>query len=198
MAFAHQKNVTAGHDCIISPLCSLEHVTLGDAVRVGDGAQLKNVVLGSHTKIGRNVTLYSSEPERPVRVGRHCWFSVGAFGEGTGGEIRIGDHAVVAHGTRILTSSGPGEQSPIMNALFPVQLGAVLIGDHSWLGAHSLVLPGATLGEGVVLAANSMLRSGQYEGWCVYGGSPARLIRVLDRQAVQEAKARFAAVGRSD
>ena len=198
MTATHQKNVTAGRDCVISRSSRLENVTLGDGVRVGDGAQLKNVVVGSYTKIGRNVTLYSAESTRPVRLGRHCWLSFSAFGEATGGDIIVGDYAVIAHGTTILTSSGPGEQSPIMNALFPAQLGPVHIGDHSWLGAHSLVLPGAMVSEGVVLAANSMLRAGHYQPWSVFGGSPARLIRAIDPDAVQAARARFDASHRFD
>jgi acetyltransferase-like isoleucine patch superfamily enzyme len=184
-------NLQAGPDCVISPFCSLENVVLGNGVRIADGAQLKNVIVGDHTKISRNVTFYSAIPDRPVRLGNHCWFSVGVFGEATGGEIRVGDYAVVAHGTILLTSSGPGEQSPLLNQIYPVQLGAVIVSAHSWVGAHCVLLPGTELAEGTVIAANSLVPGGQYGSWSVYGGNPARRLKPIDPAAVRAAKANW-------
>ena len=47
--------------------------------------------------------------------------------------------------------------------------GPVLIRKGSWLGAHAVVTKGSTLGEGTVLAANSVLigssESGLYAGY---------------------------------
>ena len=178
-------NVRMGVGCDISPAASLENVVLGDRVTIRDGAQLKNVVVGSDTRVARDVTLYSSDPERPVRVGSHCWLAFGVFGEATGGEIRIEDYAVLAHRCTLLTSSGPGEQSPLMDALYPVDLGEIRIGPHSWIGAHCVFLPHARLGEGVVIGSCSLVRAGEYEDWTVYGGSPARRLKVLDRERVE-------------
>ena len=188
-------DVTTGRDCQISPFSSLENVVLGDRVMIGDGVQLKNVVVGSGTKLGRNVTLYSSVPDRPVRIGRTCWLSFGVFGEATGGEIALDDYVVIAHATTILTSSGPGNQSPIMSALYPTELGPVLVGAHSWVGAQCVLLPGAALGEGVVVGSNALVPRGSYEAWSLYGGTPARLIKKLPASALAPAKADFRSKG---
>ena len=61
-----------------------------------------------------------------------------------------------------------GKQWPI-NA--PVSIGA-----GSWLGTGAVVLPGATIGRNVVVAAGSVVR-GNIPDHCVVGGVPARVIR---------------------
>jgi acetyltransferase-like isoleucine patch superfamily enzyme len=182
-----RANVEAAEGCEISPYCSLENVVLARGVVIRDGAQLKNVVAGEGTRFSRNVSIYSPGEDRPVRIGRQCWFSHGVLGEATGGEIEIGDYAVVAHFTILLTSSGPGAQSPVMDALYPVRTGDIRIGPHCWLGAHSVVLPGARFEEGVVLGANSTAALERFEAWSVYGGNPARQRRRMNRQRVEAA-----------
>jgi acetyltransferase-like isoleucine patch superfamily enzyme len=61
-----------------------------------------------------------------------------------------------------------GKQRPV-NA--PVSIGA-----GSWLGTGSIILPGATIGRNVVVAAGSVVR-GTIPDCCVVGGVPARVIR---------------------
>jgi acetyltransferase-like isoleucine patch superfamily enzyme len=174
-------NVRAGAGCEVSPFSSLENVVLGDGVRISEGVQLKNVIVGNETKLGRQVTFYSTDPDRPVRLGSHCWFSHGVFGEGTGGEIVAEDYVVLAHYTLLLTSSGPGEQSVLMSRYYPTQVGSVLIGRHSWVGAHCIILPGVRLADAVVIGANSVVHPGDYGVGAVYGGTPAKFLKQLAR-----------------
>jgi virginiamycin A acetyltransferase len=185
-----RNNVKVGENCDVNPFCSLENVVLGDNVRIADGVQLKNVVVESGAKISRRVTLYSIAVDRPVLVGRSVWLAYGVFGEATGAELRIGDYAVIAHNTTMLTSSGTGPQSPVLDQFYPVQLGATTIGPSCWIGAQCTVLPGVELGEGTIIGANSMVSTGRYDSWTVYGGTPARRLKVLNPEAVEAAKAR--------
>ena len=53
---------------------------------------------------------------------------------------------------------------------------AVRIGSGSWLGANVVVLPGAQIGEHVVVAAGAVVR-GTIPDRCVVAGVPARIIR---------------------
>jgi|GEM_PF-3195592 len=181
-------NVKQGIGCEISEFCSLENVSLGDHVRLGDGVQLKNVVIGDGSKLGVNVRLYSPDALRPVKIGRECHLAYGVFGEATGGEIIIDDYAVVAHRTIFLTSSGPGKGNPVMAALYPEQQGSIHAGKYCWLGTQCTVLPGSLLAEGVVLGAHSLATGGDYEAWTVYGGVPAKVLKKLDPIKVAQAK----------
>ena len=189
-ALYKQTNVAAGQDCEISPFCSLENVVLGDRVRIAAEVQLKNVVVGSNCKISRRVTFYSPDPQRPVRIGHHCCFMFGVFGEATGGEMRIGNHTGIAHNTVLLTSSGPGPNCPILESLQPAELGSIIIGNHCWIGAQSLLLPNVELGEGCTIGGNSLVGHGRYKPWSVYFGSPVRLLQIHDAAAVAAAKAK--------
>ena len=49
----------------------------------------------------------------------------------------------------------------------------VRIGDGSWLGHGTVVLPGATIGRHVVIGANSVVR-GEIPDFCVAAGNPAQ------------------------
>jgi acetyltransferase-like isoleucine patch superfamily enzyme len=52
----------------------------------------------------------------------------------------------------------------------------VRIGDGSWLGHGTVVLPGVTIGRHVVIGANSVVTD-DIPDRCVAAGSPARVIR---------------------
>lgn len=56
----------------------------------------------------------------------------------------------------------------------------VAIGDHSWIGARSIVLKGVTIGEGAVVAAGSIVTR-DVPPYTLVAGSPARHIRDLPR-----------------
>ena len=53
---------------------------------------------------------------------------------------------------------------------------AVIIGRDVWIGAHVVVLPGVTIGDGAVVAANSTVTH-DIEPYVVVGGHPAKLIK---------------------
>ncbi len=53
---------------------------------------------------------------------------------------------------------------------------AVRIGSGSWLGANAVILPGAQIGEHVVVAAGAVVR-GEIPDRCVVAGVPARIVR---------------------
>lgn len=52
----------------------------------------------------------------------------------------------------------------------------IVIGDNVWIGRGCLVLPGCVIEEGVVVAANSVVR-GRLEKDGIYGGRPAKFIK---------------------
>ena len=54
----------------------------------------------------------------------------------------------------------------------------VRIGNGSWLGHGTVVLPGASIGDHVVVGANSVV-TGELPDNCVAAGAPARVIKQL-------------------
>ncbi|MGI9599060.1 MAG: acyltransferase [Acidimicrobiales bacterium] len=55
----------------------------------------------------------------------------------------------------------------------------VVIGEGSWLGTNSVVLPGVTIGKHVAVGAGSVVNSDLPDN-TVAAGAPARVIRVVD------------------
>jgi maltose O-acetyltransferase len=63
----------------------------------------------------------------------------------------------------------------------PGRTGSVRIGRGSWLGARVTVLPGTVVGDSCVVGASSLLE-GVYPPNSLIAGTPARVVRALDRQ----------------
>lgn len=60
----------------------------------------------------------------------------------------------------------------------------ILIGDYNWFGLQCYIMHGVQTPERCIFGARSVVtRGGQYESYCVHGGSP---IRVLSRNVMRD------------
>jgi acetyltransferase-like isoleucine patch superfamily enzyme len=138
--------------------------------------------IGSHTMIGPDVTLSAGMVpgqhcvhDQIVRIGDRCLIGkgsgiVGHFGIDIGDDVWTGHHVYITdqnHGYEDLSL-------PISRQTMPER--AVRIGDGSWLGFGSVVLPGADIGRHVVIGANSVV-TGTIPDYSVAVGAPAKVIR---------------------
>jgi acetyltransferase-like isoleucine patch superfamily enzyme len=138
--------------------------------------------IGSGTMIGPQVTLSAgmvpgqeclSDPV--VRIGDRCLIGkgsgiVGHFSIEIGDDVWTGHHVYITdqnHGYEDITR-------PMSQQTQPER--AVRIGDGSWIGYGTVVLPGATIGRHVAVGANSVV-TGDIPDFSVAVGSPARVIR---------------------
>lgn len=138
--------------------------------------------IGAHTMFGPGVTLSAGMvpgqeclSDAVVRVGDRC-----LIGKGSGivghFSIEIGDDVWTGHHVYITDQNhGYTDVSlPISKQSMPER--AVKIGDGSWLGHGTIVLPGVTIGRHVVVGANSVV-TGDLPDFSVAVGSPARVVR---------------------
>jgi acetyltransferase-like isoleucine patch superfamily enzyme len=141
--------------------------------------------IGSGTMIGPNCTLSAG-----MVPGQECIFdpvvSIGdrcLIGKGSGIvghlSITIGDDVWTGHHVYITDQNHGYEDltEPISRQTMPER--PVVIGDGSWLGFGSVVLPGANIGRHVVIGANSVV-TGTIPDYSVAAGVPARVIRQHD------------------
>lgn len=63
--------------------------------------------------------------------------------------------------------------------------GDIVVGDHVWIGADAIILPGVTIGPHTVIGAGSVVTR-DIEGGVVAAGNPARVIRTVDKSAENE------------
>ncbi len=138
--------------------------------------------IGAGTVIGRGVALSAGmmpgqecTNETVVRIGDRC-----LIGRGSGIvghlSIEIGDDVWTGHYVYITDQNHGWDDPdlPISKQFQPER--EVRIGDGSWLGHGTVVLPGATIGRNVVVGANSVV-TGTLPDNCVAVGAPARVIR---------------------
>lgn len=56
----------------------------------------------------------------------------------------------------------------------------VVIGEYSWVGMNSMILPGVVLGPHTVVGAGSVVTKSFPNGYCVIAGVPAKLVKTID------------------
>jgi len=141
--------------------------------------------IGAGTMIGPNVSLSAGMvpgqecvTDPVIRIGDRC-----LIGRGSGIvghlSIEIGDDVWTGHHIYI-TDQNHGYEDvtvPISRQTQPER--SVVIGDGSWLGHGTVVLPGARIGRHVVVAAGSVVTE-ELPDFCVAAGAPAKPIRRYD------------------
>jgi acetyltransferase-like isoleucine patch superfamily enzyme len=141
--------------------------------------------VGSHTLIGPQVTLSAGMvpgqtmvTDPVIRIGDRCMIGRGSSVVGHL-SIDIGDDVWTGPSVYITDQNhGYADVSVPISRQWPVDA-TVRVGAGSWLGAGAAVLPGASIGEHVVVAAGSVVK-GTVPDRCVVAGSPARIVRWYD------------------
>lgn len=94
----------------------------------------------------------------------------------SGCNIVIGKKCLFGQFVSIIGSNhGMAPGVPMADQPWDTQKTGVLIGDDVWIGAHAVVLPGVTIGQGAVIAAGAVVNKNipAYEIWA---GIPARRV----------------------
>jgi acetyltransferase-like isoleucine patch superfamily enzyme len=92
--------------------------------------------------------------------------------------IRIGDKVSIGPFAALIGANhGAKRSQPIQDQ--PQESREIVIGDDVWIGAGAVILPGARLGKGAVVAAGAVV-SGEVPEMCVVAGMPA--VKIKDRE----------------
>jgi acetyltransferase-like isoleucine patch superfamily enzyme len=110
-----------------------------------------------------------------VTVGSSVAFGGGVILAGAG-KIEIGEHAIIATGAILHTSTHDLKRHPVWSARIdrPIR-----VGRHAWIGAGAIILPGVIVGDHAVVGAGSVVTK-HVPARAVVVGSPARIIRWRD------------------
>jgi UDP-3-O-[3-hydroxymyristoyl] glucosamine N-acyltransferase len=138
--------------------------------------------IGNSTMIGSHIALSAGMmpgqaclTDPVVRIGDRC-----LIGRGSGivghFSIDIGNDVWTGHYVYITDQNHGYENVSIPISQQTQMERAVSIGDGSWLGAGTVVLPGARIGKHVAVGANSVV-TGFLPDYCVAVGAPARVIK---------------------
>lgn len=120
---------------------------------------------------------------RRTIIGNDCHFNgLRILGNGP---VRIGDHFHSGTDILIFTENHNyafGETLPYDDKYIEKE---VVIGNAVWLGTRIIILPGAHIGDGVVVQAGSVV-SGVIPDGAVIGGTPAKVIKYRDMDRFRE------------
>ncbi len=149
----------------ISPLADIEPSVRGTPMTIG-----------ARTMIDAFVKIKPAGGSGALEIGEDCAINSGTVIY-TGNGVRIGDAvAIAANCTLAPTNHAYSDRSRrIRDQGFLPSKGGIVIDDDVWLGANVVVLDGAHIGQGCVVAAGSIVR-GLLEPYGVYAGVPARRV----------------------
>lgn len=112
-----------------------------------------------------------------LKIGNDCRINSNVYINARSG-ITIGNDVTLSNGSKIISTGydishwiNTGEKIHTENA-------SVFIGDHCWIGANAIILPGVRItGEYVVVGAGAVVTKDITESKVVVAGVPAKIIK---------------------
>ena len=122
--------------------------------------------VGAGSQLSENLYVYDG---RRFHAGQN--FCLGAFS-------RIWDFCPIIIGNDLLASHGLTliSGTHFTDSKRSTREGPITIGNNVWIGINVTIVGPCTIGNNVIIGANSLVM-GELEADCIYGGSPAKLIR---------------------
>lgn len=149
----------------ISPLADIEVSVRGTLFQIG-----------ARTVVDAFVKIKPAGGSGEVVIGADCALNSGVVIY-SGNGVRIGDAVLIAANCTLAPTNHAfsDRTQRIRDQGFQPSRGGIIIEDDVWLGANVVVLDGAIVGQGTIVAAGSVVR-GVLEPYSVYAGSPAKRV----------------------
>lgn len=149
-----------------------------------DGVRLLN------TRISNTTFFYNEERflvEDNVFIGHYNFIDAS-------NEITIGTGCQVTNFVSILTHSSHisirlyGNEYNKVDKMKAYHTGSVKIGEYTFIGPHSIIMPNTKIGKGCIVSAYSYVK-GDFPDFSIIGGNPAKVIgdtRELDKPYLEQ------------
>lgn len=163
--------------------------SLGENVQISDRASLygiDRIALGNNVRIDDFCVL--SAGVGGISIGQHVHIAVYSSLIGAG-KIMISDFCNISSRVSIYSSSDDHLGVTMTNPTVPSQYTGVkhadvFLGKHVLVFSGSVILPGVTLEDGVVIGALSLI-SKSCQAFGIYGGNPAKWIKERKRDLLE-------------
>ncbi len=153
----------------------------------------KNIIIRVLNHFGANID-HNVEIESPFYLNAKTNYSNLTIGQNTyigkgvlidlKGKVIIGDNTIISMQTSILSHTDLGSNCHL-NKVYPVQHPGCTIGNHCYIGARAIVLPGIKINDYSVVAAGAVVTVDVPE-YTVVGGVPAKVIKKLNVEEIGE------------
>lgn len=148
------------------------HIENPDCISLGH-----RIAFGDHFYLYANKTTGTTLPQ--INIGDGCWFGADNHITATI-QVRIGMNLLT--GKRVtISDNNHGDTSMESLIIAPnkrkvTNKGPVIIGNNVWIGENAIILSGVSIGDGAVIAANTVVTK-DVPPYAVVGGSPGRIIK---------------------
>lgn len=153
-------------------------IEIHPTARISSLADIEDSVRGSRIIISEKVVIDSFVKIKPAGgsgdliIGPESVINSGCVLY-TGNGIRIGSNVAIAANCTFAPANHEYARKNVLIAKqgFRPSKGGILVGDDVWIGANCVLLDGASVGDGCVVGAGSIVRRA-LEKYGIYGGNP--------------------------
>ena len=138
----------------------LREASIGRAPAISPDAVFSNasrIEIGDRARIGSRCHLWAGPGTGYIRIGN---------------DVLMGPEVLLTAATYDYNAGSPITDQPMLEA-------DIVVGNDVWFATRATVLPGAKVGDGAIIAANSVVR-GEIPPNAIAAGSPAKVIGYRD------------------
>ncbi len=162
--------ISLGKNCSFRGLPIIRRLP-GSQIDIGKGCSFNSAPDAHQGGIARPCILWTLSEGAKINIGEDCGFSGTVISAEN--EIQVGQRVRCGTNTRIMDSDMHSDDKRVSGAK------PVVLENDVWLGMNSIVLKGVTIGEGTLVAANSVVNK-SLPAKVLAAGIPARVIRQLE------------------
>jgi acetyltransferase-like isoleucine patch superfamily enzyme len=167
---------------------------LGKNALFGHAAEIfqpQNIFATDYVFIDHHVTLDAMAGR--IEIGRRIHIAPYALITGVGGGVYLGDYVGVGAFARIYShSEAPIDGKRMSGPMIPESMKGMItapvrVEKDGLIGTGAVILPGVTVGEGAIVAANSVVLAGtQIRPWTIWAGTPAKMVGLRKKVTVAD------------
>ncbi|MCR4902558.1 MAG: acyltransferase [Butyrivibrio sp.] len=142
--------------------------------------KLSKVDKGNNVYIDKTVEIFAPELLH-IEDNVHIQFGCKLFADGGG--ITIGEGTIFAHDVQVMARNHYYDSEDLQYIPYDNRFinKSVVIGKYCWIGARATILPGAKIGNGVVVGAGAVV-AGEIEDCAICVGNPAKVIKHRNKE----------------
>jgi virginiamycin A acetyltransferase len=148
--------------CFLKNMITNPNIIVGDYTYYDDFEDVRN--------FESNVKYHFDFISDKLIIGKFCMIASGATFIMNGG-----NHLADSLSAYPFAIFGNGWEKAMEGKEYPVK-GNTIIGNDVWIGCNATIMPGLTVGDGAIIAANATVTK-NVEPYTIVGGNPATMIR---------------------
>ena len=145
--------------CKVSPKAEVDltnHLTIGEGTQISSFSKIKAT-------------------DGPMNIGKYVSIATGAFISSSSGGVSIGDFSMIGPNAVIVGNNYRYDNLDVPMCRQETTSKVIRIGNDVWVGAGVSILDGAVIGNGVVIAANSVITT-RIPDYSIVQGNPGKVI----------------------